>query len=64
MHKDVKDLVTRMAICKLIYVEEYKGLIFLLKCTIIKKNYYAYLILAFIGHGGHCKAIANVVISI
>ena len=37
---------------------------FFVKRTIIKRNYYAYLILALFGRNRHCKTIANVVISI
>ena len=32
MHKNVKDLLTLMALCNLIYVKEYKDLMFQLVC--------------------------------
>ena len=71
MRKDVKDLLTRMVLCNLIYVKEYKGLmsklfcwLYFVKCTKIKRNFYAYLILALFGHGGLFKTIAYVVIPI
>ena len=34
------------------------------KCTIIKRKYYVFLILALLGRDGHCKTFANIVISI
>ena len=69
--KDVKNLLTIMALCNLIYVKEYKWhmsklfcWLYFVDCTIIKRNYYAYLILTFFGHEGHCKTIDDVAISI
>ena len=53
--KDVKDLLTIMALCNLIYVKEYKChmsklfcWLYFVDCTIIIRNYYAYLILTFL----------------
>ena len=47
----LKELLTRMALCNLIYVQEYKGIVYQLvcwlnfiKCAMIKRNYYDYLI--------------------
>ena len=56
-----------MALCNQIYVKEYKDLmsqlfcwLIFVKCTIMIRNYNAYLILALFGHDGHFITIANV----
>ena len=53
-----------MALCNLIYVKEYKHLmsklfcwLIFVKCTIVKRNYYAYLILTSFCHDGYCKTM-------
>ena len=47
----LKELLTRLALCNLIYVQEYKGLVYhldfwlnFIKCAEIKRNYCDYLI--------------------
>ena len=62
-----KRLVARIALCSKTHVKECKDLmsqlfcwLIFVKCTILIRNYNAYLILALFGIDGHCITIANV----